>query len=253
MAISARRRLLACLFLFSACCRAQAPDRLIVDLDAGNPPFMYADPRGAASGLYPRLIAAACRQAGIPLTLRALSWRRALYELRQGGAAVGGIYKTAEREKRYDFSQPLFQERIVLVYPQLKPLVFRRLADLDGLRVGVIAGWSYGDAFDQARSTSKFSAYEADNDSQNLQLLTLGRLDAALGVQEAMQAALRDGRHRGLAIAPTPLAINATFLAVNKNARQQALLPRFNQALDKMRRDGSYQRLVQSFFSGDAR
>ncbi|OHX12216.1 hypothetical protein BI347_00905 [Chromobacterium sphagni] len=225
-----------------------AADGLTVALDASDPPFMYAGGGDSAQGLYPELIRQICDRAAIPLTVQAMSWRRALHEIDNSSSAVGGLYKTAEREKRYDFSLPLFTERIVVVYLRRRPLDFRSLADLDHKRIGVMAGWSYGDDFDHARAARRFTAYDGDSDQQNLQRLERGYLDAVLGIQEAMET-LPAKRRAGLAIAATALAAKPTFIAVNKQSGQQALLQRFNQALEKMRQDGSYQQLVRKFFA----
>ncbi|MFB0824716.1 substrate-binding periplasmic protein [Chromobacterium violaceum] len=243
---------LALLLLLFAClpCRAGEPPGLIVDFDASNPPLMYADKQSAA-GFYPLLIAKICERAGIAVTLRAVSWRMALQDLRAGSAAAGGIIKTASREKLFDFSQPLFIERVVMAYPRARAQPYRRLEDLNGKRVGVIAGWSYGDAFDQARKDGRFAAFDGDSDQQNLQQLKLGRLDVVLGIRETLQLALREGGHHGFALSAETLAANHAYLAINKHAQQQALLTRFDLSLEGMRKDGSYDRLVRGFFNAN--
>ncbi|WP_168209787.1 substrate-binding periplasmic protein [Chromobacterium paludis] len=228
--------------------QAGEPPGLIVNVDASNPPLMYAGPHGA-SGLYPTLIAKICERAGIAVTLRAGSWRLALQELGKGSAAAGGIIKTAEREKLFNFSQPLFLERVVMAYPA-KASGYGSLADLNGKRVGVIAGWSYGDDFDHARKDGKFSALDGDSDEQNLRQLKLGRLDVVLGIRESLQLALRQDGYRDISLSQAVLVSNPSFLAINRSSQQQALLTRFNLALEAMRRDGSYDALLRDFFAG---
>ena len=246
-----RRLGLALLLLgagLAAPCHAQDADALIVAVDANAPPFMYEE-REQVHGLYPRLVGAVCDRAGLACGMRALAWRRALFELDRSTMAAAGIYKTVGREQRYDFSLPLYQERIVVVYRRQHPLEFHGLADLDNKRVGVMSGWSYGDEFDRARADRRFSAYDGDSDLQNLQLLQYGKLDAVLTIQEAMDARLQTGAYADLAVAPAILASKATYLAINKASPQLPLLQRFNQALEKMRLDGSYQQLVKQFFA----
>ncbi|KUM03093.1 transporter substrate-binding domain-containing protein [Chromobacterium subtsugae] len=222
---------------------AGEPPGLIVDFDASNPPLMYAGQQGAA-GLYPALVAKVCERAGIAVTLRAASWRLALQELGGGSAAAGGIIKTASREKLFDFSQPLFYERVVMASPAKAPR-YRKLEDLYGKRVGVMAGWSYGDAFDLARKQGRLTAFDGDSDEQNLRQLRLGRLDVVLGIREPLQLALRDGGYRDVALSQEALVTNPSYLAINKHAQQEALLTRFNLALEAMRRDGSYDSVLQ--------
>ncbi|MGR2660519.1 substrate-binding periplasmic protein [Chromobacterium haemolyticum] len=249
------RRFGLTLLLLGAClagpCRGQDAETLTVAVDANAPPFMYEE-NERVGGLYPRLVSAVCDKAGIPHVFRALTWRRALFELDRSAMAAAGIYKTVNREQRYDFSLPLYQEHIVVVYLRQHPIEFRGLPDLDNKRVGVMAGWSYGDEFDRARADKRFIAYEGDSDRQNLLLLQRGNLDAVLAIQEAMDARLQNGAYSNLAVAPAILASKATYLAINKTSPQLPLLHRFNQALEKMRQDGSYQQLVKQFFAGHA-
>ncbi|AXE29853.1 hypothetical protein DK842_08090 [Chromobacterium phragmitis] len=227
--------------------QAGEPPGLIVDFDDSNPPMMYAGKQGA-SGLYPALVAKICERAGIAVTLRAGSWRMALQELREGRAAAGGIIKTASREKLFDFSHPLYYERVVMAAPTHAP-PFRKLEDLYGKRVGVMAGWSYGDAFDLARKDGKFAAFDGDSDEQNLRQMKLGRLDVVLGIREPLLLALRNGGYSGFALSKEALVTNPSFLAISKTSQQQALLTRFNLALEEMRRDGSYDKLVRGVFN----
>ena len=64
-----------------------------------------------------------------------------------------------------------------------------------------------------------------------------------LSVMQRMQR-VSDCLHQVLALAP-PLSINPTYLVFAKQARQQALLQRFDQILLEMRADGSLDKLVQ--------
>ncbi|MFC3248874.1 substrate-binding periplasmic protein [Chromobacterium piscinae] len=136
-----------------------------------------------------------------------------------------------------------------MAYPRAGGQPYRRLEDLNGKRVGVMAGWSYGDAFDQARKDGKFAAFDGDSDQQNLQRLKMGRLDVVLGINEPLELALREGGHHGFALSAEALSANHSYLAINKHSQQQALLTRFDLALEGMRKDGSYDKLVRDFLS----
>ncbi|POA97962.1 hypothetical protein C2134_15050 [Chromobacterium sinusclupearum] len=236
------------LLAISCSTRASEASGLVINFDASNPPLMYAAKQGPA-GLYPALISKVCERAGIAVTLRAGSWRFALQELRDGRAAAGGIIKTASREKQFDFSQPIFQERVVMAYPAQAPR-YHSLEDLFGKRVGVIAGWSYGDAFDLARKEGKLLAFDSDSDAQNLRQLKLGRLDVVLGIRESLQLVLREGGYQDVTLTQETLVSNLSYLAINKTSPQRTLLTRFNQALEAMRKDGSYETIMREVLAG---
>lgn len=215
----------------------------VISFDADNPPFMY-EHNGKAVGLYPALVTAVFKQMQVNAVLQTRPWKRALGELDRGQSGLGGLYKNAERALKYDFSMPIFVEKILVYYNTAHPLQIRKVEDLAGLRVGVLRGWSYGEAFDRARAAKLFFVEETSSDRQNLRKLDLGRLDAVLAVEEsgsAQQRALPD-----LRIASSPLLQNYTYLAFAKSARKRELLRHFDLTLSELKRRGDYSRIIAS-------
>lgn len=216
---------------------------VLINFDASNPPFMYATGE-RADGLYPELIAAVFAQMKRPVKFAAKPWKRAVGELDLGEAGVGGIYKNEARLKKYDFSDPLFVERIVVYYQREKPLQYRSLADLYGKRVGVILGWSYGDDFDNARKAKSIAVEEVYADSQNFEKLAQGRLDAVLAIEQVGSRLMRASAHLGIEKSQVYLAENPTHLAFHKTQRMEALLKDFNRALSEIKASGAYTQIV---------
>lgn len=219
---------------------SSAAEPVRVNVDESNPPFMFGRD-GKAAGVYPALMAAAFQEMRVELRIEAKPWRRALMELDAAQAGVGGIYKNTERLAKYDFSEPMYVERINVYVPAGRYFSYTRLADLEGKRVGVIRGWSYGDDFDRARSAGRLLAEEVDSDEQNFRKLAIGRIDALLAIDEAGAAQLR--QHAGLRLAGT-MVENPTYLAFHKSAHQAALLERFNAALARLKKSGRLESIV---------
>lgn len=215
----------------------------VISFDTDNPPFMYKD-GGKAMGLYPVLVAAVFKHMQTKVVLQARPWKRAFDELDRGQSGVGGLYKNGERALKYDFSAPLFVEKILVYYNTAYPLQITKIQDLAGLRVGVLRGWSYGEEFDRARAAKVFSVEETASDRQNLRKLDLGRLDAVLAVEESGLAQQRG--LPGLRVASSLLLQNSTYLAFAKSAQKQDLLRRFDQALSELKRSGDFSRIVAS-------
>jgi polar amino acid transport system substrate-binding protein len=221
----------------------RAQNAVTIDVDAANPPFMYGT-AAQAQGLYPELVKAAFLRMKQPAILAAKPWKRVLSELDLGLAGAGGIYQTGERARKYDFSEPLFNERIMVYFHRNRPLDFRSLADLEGLRVGVLLGWSYGDDFDAARKSGKVIAEEVASDRQNFDKLAQGRLDAVLAIEQAGSSLLALPGFGAIEKSPVYLTENLTYLAFNKNQHTEQLLKDFNRTLQEMRKDGSYAEIV---------
>jgi len=212
-------------------------------LDAANPPFMY-EKNGSPAGVYPALFSAVFAKMGTDAKLEAKPWSNALTELDGGKAGVGGIYKNAERAKKFDFSEPVFVEKLIVYTNKSKPIAFKSIADLNGKVVGVIRGWSYGDEFDNARKSNAVKVEEAADDVQNLEKLNAGRLDAVVAVEEAGTALLKLGSFSHVVASPTPLATNSAHLAFNKNANKAELLAKFSATIDQMKKSGEYAKVV---------
>ncbi|SCK05061.1 ABC transporter substrate-binding protein [Vogesella sp. LIG4] len=224
------RRLLAtlCLFacLLTASALAQTP-QLRVAIDANNPPFMYADSSGRPAGIYAKQLQTLARRSGIVISVEAMPWKRALAYLALGTHGVAGIYSNPERQKRYLYSQPLYNE-VLAVYGR-KADHRARYSDVStfgGLRVGVLSGWFYSEAFSHARAQGWLQADEASRDAQNVEKLRLGRLDYLIGIRESI-APLMGDQLEELGV----FSVNHTYLALPRTAANQQLLLRINQAL----------------------
>ncbi len=216
----------------------------VVAIDNANPPFMYQE-AGQAKGLYPLLLQAVFQRAGVSVELRAMPWKRALRMGENGRVGIGGIYKTAARLEVFDYSQPLFEEKLLIYVRKGAAIKFEQIGDLYDKRIGVIRGWSYTDAFDEALKNGRILASQSSSDEANFRMLASGRLDAVIAIELAGQHLIQQLQLRNVQALEPPLSINPTYLVFGKKAQQQALLQRFDQSLLEMRADGSFDKLVQ--------
>lgn len=231
---------------------AAAPLRAdpVIAIDNANPPFMYQQ-AGQAEGLYPVLLRAVFERAGINVEIRAMPWKRALRMGENGKVGIGGIYKTAPRLEVFDYSQPLFEEKLLIYVRKGAALKFDQVSDLYGKRVGVIRGWSYTEALDEAIKTRRIDASQNSSDEANFRMLASGRLDAVIAIELAGQRLIQQLQLSRMQALEPPLSINPTYLVFAKKAQQQALLQRFDQSLEEMREDGSLDKVVQQVIGSE--
>lgn len=216
----------------------------LIAIDNANPPFMYQE-AGQAKGLYPQLLQAVFKRAGIAVEVRAMPWKRALRMGESAEAGIGGIYKTAARLEIFDYSQPIFEEKLIIYARKGAALHFDEISDLYGKRVGVIRGWSYTEALDEAIKNRRIEVTENSSDEANFKMLASGRLDMVIAIELAGQRIIQQLQLGNMQALEPPLSINSTYLVFAKKAEQQALLQRFDQSLQEMREDGSLDKLVQ--------
>ena len=222
--------------------------KIVVAVDESYYPYMYSAENNA-KGLYVQQIATIFSRLQIEVEFKALAWKRALQKGDKGAAAVGGIYKNTDREQVFDFSQPIFEENLVVFVRKGSAFPFNTLSDLKDHKVGLVYGWSYGSSIDKARKEDIFAVEESNNNAVNFKKLIRGRVDciivdrlAGAVLIEEMQLANK------IEMLSVPASINQTYLVFSKSYNQKKLMNRFNNALASMQKDGSYKRLVRDFF-----
>ena len=216
-----------------------------IDFDAADPPFMSADANGAPVGLYPDLVRAAFALMKVPVVIEAVPWKRALAEIDAGSAGVAGIYKTRERLLKYDYSEALLAEKLLVFVRHDRAFRLAGVDDLAGLRIGVIRGWSYGDEFDAMRAAGRLQAEEVVSDAQNFSKLEAGRIDAVVTIEQSGKKLLASGSYPSVQALGVPLTTKTAHLAFSRALNKGALLARFDAAMDALRRSGEYDRIVE--------
>lgn len=239
------------LLLSPPCVRsAQAADgsrdaRLLrISFDAASLPTMYADAQGAPAGVYPAIVRTAMARIGEPARLVAEPFRRLIGELLAGASAAGAVVRSAERLAAADYSADYFTEHLALYQRLSSGTRLSTLEDLRGLKIGVIRGWSYGEAFDKARTQQQFQVEEVDSDAKNFAKLQRGRLDALVATEMAGRMLVGDGSAQGIVAATRPLISIGIALAIPKRLAAQGLLQRFDEAIVGMRRERQIEAIV---------
>ena len=158
-----------------------------------------------------------------------------------GSAAA---WKDAERERVLIFSQPYLENRLVLVGRLGADISAKSLADLEGKRVAIVEGYSYGDVIDRAGPVFVRSRSEEDSLSQLLKGAVQYTLMDELVVQYIVRNYPKESRTR-LEIGSTPLLTRELFLAVRRTrADAQSIVTQFNAQLRSMIADRTYHRLL---------
>lgn len=224
-------------------------ESVVINIDENNEPYMYGA-QGKAAGLYPLIIQEAFRRIGVSVTIRPIPWKRALKAADETSDGIGGAYSTSERRMKWDFSEPLFTESLVLYARKGDLFRYQDLASLTGKRVGVHGGWSYGDNFDGARRKGLFQVEDVATDAQNMEKLVLGHVDVVVVNYENASFYVRTHRlEKDLERVPGTFLTLSTHIAFSKKQNRAGLLSRFNGALRKMRQDKSYDALLQKGFA----
>ncbi len=174
-------------------------------------------------------------------------WQGAIDQIAMGkyeGSAA--LWFTEEREQFLQFSNPYLENRLVLVGPSGANVNTSRFEELAGKRIAIVGSYAYGD---EVQAASDVDWVTGKNDQDNLEKLLKGEVDYMLADELLMQVVLEnqsEEANRYLAVGTTPLLTRKLYFALNKSVTNaDGIIEGFNQAIQSMIADGTYNRILQ--------
>lgn len=155
------------------------------------------------------------------------------------------MWQSADREAFLIFSDPLLENRLVLVGRKGADIDVESLDQLRDKTVGIVGSFAYGQMV-SADSSVRFVA--GQDDQQNLDRLLGEKVDYILVDELLMQHALRHQLaeiQKYLVVGTVPVVRRTLHFVVRKAIQDgQQLMASFNKQLMHMRADGSYNRIL---------
>lgn len=222
------------------------PAIISLSLAAENswPPF--ADKLG--NGISHRLIKAAFSQMNIQVTSVAVPYSRALMMAEKGSVdGVFNVTREVSTEQRFVFGNtPLFIANASFYQMKNAKNSVKNKWDLPkGSLIGVIKDFEYGDEFPTLVKQQQLKLLQVSTQEQLINLLLIGRLDAAIMFDLVAQHKLKK---MGVTDAIVPMYLNHSsdiYLAFSKlNPASPRLAQQLDEGLAKLKSKGQYQSLL---------
>jgi len=237
------RRLALVLLCWAMWVAPAAAETLIVFGDDAYAPVIHMK-QGQPDGALVRLLKRAESLTGDHYDLRLVPWKRAYELARRGEGGLIGVSYTQERAAIFDYSKSMYDDDIRIVTLKGREFAFAELSDLKGKLLGGVRGASYGEAVDKAIAAGLIQVDRDIGQVSRLRKVLAGRLDAALvgngpaGFDAVIDShpELQANRDKFVALVK-PLARDPLYLAFPKELGKSAALARFNEALDKLRKE----------------
>jgi polar amino acid transport system substrate-binding protein len=157
--------------------------------------------------------------------------------------AASAIYITPERAKVVDFSEPYYPGGLVILVKKDNTTIHGP-EDLAGKKVSVQVGTkSVGFLKD---NYPKVDRVEVEKNEEMFSLVDSGRVDAAVTGKPA--AKLYAQKNPGVKVIDKQLTTEEYGFAISKD--EPGLVKAVNEALAKLKADGTYQKLVDTWFEG---
>ena len=151
------------------------------------------------------------------------------------------LWKAAGREHVLLYSEPYFQNRLILVGRQGSDVSATSLTDLAGKRIALVAGYAYGGAVE---TTVGSNVVESGSLEDSVARVLNGEADYTLMDDFVIHHLIKnhaDEARTRLAFGSTPLLVRSLHLAVQRSLPDaESIISGFNAELVDMIVDGSY-------------
>lgn len=254
-----RPRLSLCLLLAFAAAtampaRAQDPAPIRIAIEGAYPPFNFIDQNNELQGFEVDLAKALCEQMKAECTLVQHEWDGIVRGLlnHEYDAIMSSLEILDQRKKRIAFSNPYYRIPAIFIAPKDSGIKDLTPAGLAGIKIGATIRSDHADYLERYYKQSEIAFYASPVEA-TLDLL-VGRLDAVFGDKRALATFLasREGECcRILGTAPDTPAYSRQFYGVGLRKEDAELKNRFDQALEAVQADGTYERIRAKYFDFD--
>ncbi|WP_241499363.1 substrate-binding periplasmic protein [Chromobacterium sphagni] len=240
---------LARLLLLLCCMPARAaPAQPLELVTLQYPPYQYQD-NATVKGFVVEIVQEVFRRLKLRVNISVYPWGRSIAMVVEGHAdAIFTLYRTPEREALLDYShEVLAQQAVSLFVRKDSPIRFSgRLQELAAYRFGVVRTVSYGAVFDNAVKNGQIAIAEvAASGEQNVDKLLAHRFDILVSNQMGARDILKrhhvESQVRELLPALEQIP---SYIAFSRKRNLGDLRARFDAELAAMKKDGSYQRIL---------
>lgn len=211
----------------------------------------YYEENGEAKGIVVDISRQCLEDMQVPYRIRLMPWMRAYTMAQRGEGGVIGLSMSDERLALFDFSEPIFTERIVLVVKQGREFPFQQVSDLRDKLIGVSIGTSYGNAFDAAVADGTLTIVGFNDTRNGLAMLMRERIDAILlGSSVDLQRLVRDNPDlQGATFVTLPEAFktDSKYLGIAVGLKMRWFVQQFNQCLERGYKSGAFDSIIYQY------
>lgn len=221
-----------------------------------NPPLEFVFD-GEVTGVAVDLTREAVRRTNLEANVEIRPWKRALYEVAEGQAdAVINTGRSEEREAWGLFPDESLIDETYVLFSSRPMSLPKDLAGIEHLSLGNQLGYFYGEHFHTTVTNDRFRSVETTlTIERNLEKLAAKRIDLFIGDMlpthyyisrkgfgDDVHIVLEEGTNQ-----PLVVSISPTYAAFSRKTVSPEYVERFSQALKKMKADGTYARIVNSY------
>jgi ABC-type amino acid transport substrate-binding protein len=228
---------------------------LTVGTEGVYAPFTFNDDKGQLTGYDVEVVREIARRANLEVAFVPTPWDSIFLglESKKFDLVANQIGKTAEREKKYLFTDDYLVSGAQIIVKADRSGTFTGLQSLAGLKVGTGVGSNYSKLLEEYNAKHAppidIKFYDG-NLTTVLQDIVAGRLDAT--VNDRLTVGYNVKRlGLGVKVVGAPIALVPSHFVVRKDKDGEALLGKLNAALASLKKDGTLAKLSTQWFGAD--
>ncbi len=239
-------------FSFTAQAEETSPLKIIALTDFK--PFIWCE-QDVAEGIDVELVEELFGRLELDYQIECVPWKRALHYIKSGTADVLlTAYKNAEREVFATYPKAPLHRTVFSVFVRKgEGFKLDSVADLEGKRISVPAGFSINPEFDAAKQRGDFTAYETNTLAGGFQMLLSGRVDGYVNERHVGLYALYEmGISNEIMPLKNPLhQPRPAYMVFSKKSplNQRLLIDAVNGTLQAMWNEGTVLEITDNFTS----
>lgn len=210
-------------------------------------------------GLFSQITVEAFATQGVDVELGFYPWQR-VFQLSKTGEWDGTIAyaKTLEREKYYNYSDPVYTGKYVLFHLKTHPLKWENYTDLKSITIAATRGFGgMGQDFIEAEERQVINVNRLASDDQSFNMLLLNRVQAVASDAEVGYVLINKlfGADKAKLFTHSDHIIQQAkyHLVLSKSFKNNALLmKKFNLGLNALKKSGRYAQIVKEFYQNRA-
>ncbi|WP_369900924.1 amino acid ABC transporter substrate-binding protein [Bacillus manliponensis] len=216
---------------------------IVVGTEGTYPPFTFHDESNKLTGFDVEISEEVAKRMGVKVTFKETQWDSlfAGLDAKRFDMIANQVGIREDRQKKYDFSDPYITSSAALVIPKdkEKPASFE---DVKGLKAAQSLTSNYSD---MAKENGA-EIVGVEGFSQAVELLGSGRVDFTINDHLSVLNYLQTKKDANIKVAATAEEASKSGLMFRKGS--DSLVKEVNKALDEMKKDGTYDKIVEKWF-----
>lgn len=234
----------------------KGPAKVLVGTEGTYPPFNFKDENNELTGYDIDVVKEIDKRLDdVEFDFIAAQWDSLFLglESQKYDMIADQISKDAEREEKYSFSENSYFSSITSLIVRNDDDTITTMEDLEGRKAGVSVGTTFAKIFEKYNEEHDRAItikYYEGNIISILQDIEAGRLDATVNDKIIATENIKD---LGLKLKTVgePIAAVPSYLVFRKGSESEALRTKVDEALSKMRSDGTLSEISIKWFGED--